>query len=157
MAKYNSEEDVAAKKDSAVKGLKISNLKNSGLSERDATIQGLKGAGPMLPTMGDPTEDAGDTGADDQGMDDSGNGPTIQLEVSDLENLGIEELPAVGDTYKLYATVQHAASDHSMGSEPSKSVTLQVTKMCLDSGDDTGSEGNGNDAEDQTDEKEEGQ
>lgn len=59
-------------------------------------------------------------------------GLTLQLDNAVLKKLKLEELPEVGDSYMIMGTVTvSSVSSHDSSDGPSRSVSLQITKLCL--------------------------
>lgn len=63
-------------------------------------------------------------------------GLVVRLDNDSLEKLGMKELPKSGKKMKLLAVVEViGSSQHTMkGGKDNKSVELQITSMCLESG-----------------------
>lgn len=64
-------------------------------------------------------------------------GLSLSLDKAMLKKLGIDELPAPGEHYQLVATVDVTNVSSNAGEGGSnKSMTLQITAMCLEDADD---------------------
>lgn len=63
-------------------------------------------------------------------------GLSINLDDEALEKLGLEELPAVDAKVMIVAkaTVTNVSSNASTGGEKRRSIALQITDLCLESG-----------------------
>ena len=61
-------------------------------------------------------------------------GLRISLQNDELEKLGIDKLPGVGDTFELEAivVVKSVSAGQSEGGEKRRSIELQITEMCLE-------------------------
>lgn len=63
-------------------------------------------------------------------------GLSVSLDTDSLKKLGIEELPAVGESYLLVANVDvSSVSSNASEGGSQKSLSLQITEMCLEDAD----------------------
>ncbi len=119
-------------KDKGIMGENVRELKNKGLSERDAVMASMKsekkvGKGELNPS---PVGVA----------DEYPYGTRLELDQETLGKLGHTSLPQVGDTFHLRAKARvTSASEHSNEGEdsPRRSVSLQITHMGSQAADDT--------------------
>lgn len=114
--------------DKGVVGENVRELKNKGLSERDAVLVSMKNAKKK-----DKKKDAGCC-VPSCGPDEAyPYGLRIELNEDSLDKLGIDKLPGVGDEMEVEAKVevQSVSENAYQDGENRRSVSLQITKMSL--------------------------
>lgn len=110
----------------------VRELKNRGYSERDAVLKSLKRS------KADKKKEKKAMTVGPSGGADYPYGTRIDLDEDTLKKLGIKELPETGDELCLVASVKVLSTSaySSDGEKPRRSLTLQMTKACLESEDD---------------------
>lgn len=104
----------------------VREMKGGGMSERDAVMVSMKRSKAekkqMLPALSSPSPE------------DFPYGLRLDLDKDALEKLGIDDLPDVGDTFHLMATVKVTSVSEDTTSDGSDhcSVCLQITNMSLE-------------------------
>jgi len=108
---------------------RVSALRNTGLSERDAILVSMKRTKKELKKDSSPEACCSPGGE----RDPYPYGLEISLEDEGLTKLGITELPKVGDIVKLLANakVESVSQNERVGQSPSRTVRLQITDLCL--------------------------
>lgn len=110
----------------------VRSLRRSGMSERDAILTSVKRTKTERKKMDKVMQ------ASPSNHEDYPYGLRIELDEETLKKLGVEDLPEAGETFCLEAEVkvssssEHTSSYDGEDTKTHRSVSLQITKMCLE-------------------------